>query len=153
MTSTKSAAKPPTFHQSATALDPTVASLLSKNDLLVQSGVKYSEYVKLRPGDGIELTQNSRLLNFLHHDHVTFLNTKRLFLHLTFKAVKGDNEDALTQTDYVSINSPMNHSLLDKVVLNVGKSKKLIYTRSQNYGRQCWQTKKKEQCNEKKGNV
>ena len=116
-------AKPPIFHQSATALDPTVASLLSKNDLLVQSGVKYAEYVKLRPGDNIELTQNSRLLNFIHHDHVTYLNTKRLFLHLTYKAVKGDNEEALTQTDYVSINSPTNHSLLDKVILNVGKWK------------------------------
>ena len=123
MTSVQTDAKPPTFHQSATALDPTVASLLAKNDLLVQSGVKYSEYVKLRPGDGIELTQNSRLLNFIHHDHVTYLNTRRIFLHLTYKAVKGENEEALTQTDYVSINSPANHSLLEKVVLNVGKSK------------------------------
>ena len=69
--------QPPTFHQATTALDPTVANLLSQNDLLVQSGVKYSEYVKIRPGDGLELTQNSRILNFLHHDHVTYLNTRR----------------------------------------------------------------------------
>ena len=61
------ASKPPTFHQASTALDPTVTDFLSKNDLLVQSGVKYSEYVKIRPNDGLELTQNSRFLNFLHH--------------------------------------------------------------------------------------
>ena len=97
------ASKPPTFHQASTALDPTVTDFLSKNDLLVQSGVKYSEYVKIRPNDGLELTQNSRLLNFLHHDQVTYIDTKKIFLHVKFQAVKGDNEDALTQTDYVSI--------------------------------------------------
>ena len=95
--------KPPTFHQATTALDPTVADLLSKNDLLVQSGVKYSEYVKIRPHDGLELTQNSRLLNFLHHDSVTYIDVRRIFLDLEFQAFKNEAEDALEQTDYVSI--------------------------------------------------
>ena len=47
-------------------MDPTVASLLAQNDLVVQSGIRYCEYVKLRVKDGIELTQNSRLMNYVY---------------------------------------------------------------------------------------
>ena len=58
--------KAPVFHPPSSTLDPTVASLLAQNDIVVQSGVKYCEYVKIRPGDGIELTQNSRLMNYYY---------------------------------------------------------------------------------------
>ena len=54
------------FTPPSSTLDPTVASLLAQNDIVVQSGVKYCEYVKIRPGDGIELTQNSRLMNYYY---------------------------------------------------------------------------------------
>ena len=56
--------KQPTFHPPSSTMDPTVASLLAQNTLVVQSGIRYCEYVKIRCKDGIELTQNSRLMNY-----------------------------------------------------------------------------------------
>ena len=58
--------KQPTFHPPSSAMDPTVAALLAENTLVVQSGIWYCEYVKLRVKDGIELTQNSRLMNYVY---------------------------------------------------------------------------------------
>ena len=55
-------------------MDPTVAALLAENTLVVQSGIRYCEYVKIRCKDGIELTQNSRLMNYHYKVDNNFCN-------------------------------------------------------------------------------
>ena len=86
--------KQPTFHPPSSTMDPTVASLLAENTLVVQSGIRYCEYVKIRCKDGIELD---------------------------FHCEKA-NKAALELTDYVSIATPLAHSLIDSVIVNLGES-------------------------------
>ena len=113
--------KQPTFHPPSSAMDPTVASLLAQNDLVVQSGVRYCEYVKIRPKDGIELAQNSRLMNYHYKDSACFLNSRRMFLSLDFHCEK-EGKAALVLDDFCSIATPLAHSLIDSVIVNLGES-------------------------------
>ena len=45
-----------------------------------------------------------------------------IFLQVTFHAVKGDSGEGLTVEDYVSLGSPVSHSLLEGYSLNMGNA-------------------------------
>ena len=113
--------QPPNFIAPTSTLSPTVNSLLNENELFIEHGISYTKYVSLKPLDNLDVVKNSKLVSYFYRDQNCFLNTKRVFLKISYTCMNSDNT-ALTQENNVSCCNVMAHSLIDSCILNIGEA-------------------------------
>ena len=138
----------PTFQQPDETISPAVQTLLNEK-VIIEEGIQFAQYRPLntcryslfflfrhnptinqnetKPKtffflylvDPLELKKTGRSAAFYYRDSNAFLNTKRIFLEITWFASK-DDDSALTTEDFVSCSNPPSQHLMESVILNIG---------------------------------
>ena len=111
--------KIPDFQQPVETVSPVIQSLFH-NKIYEENGVQFSTYKPINALDPLELSKNSRSCTFYYKDANAFINTRRIFLDLTWKATKANGEK-LEHADFVSCLNPASHNLIQSVTVNIGK--------------------------------
>ena len=94
----------------------TVDSLLHDR-FVVSSGIQFHKYKTLHCVDSTEISKSNSVV-FQWEDNHAFLNTRRVFAEISFKATD-QNDGPLTADNAVGISGPLPHSLIDSVSINV----------------------------------
>lgn len=115
---TQTPTKIPDFQQPVETVSPAIESLFHSK-IYEENGIQFSTYKPINALDPLELQKNSRSVTFYYKDANAFINTKRAFLDITWKASRNDGEP-LEHLDLVSCLNPASHNLIQSVTINIG---------------------------------
>ena len=90
--------------------------------LLLQRLKKYertNDHIIFKIADPLEVRKNSKNATFYYRDANAFVDPRRIFLDITWYAVKGEDE-ALTTDDFVSCLNPPSQQVIESATLNIG---------------------------------